>query len=41
MNDMKKFLRVEGLGEVYPSYTNAELERLVQRPSLVQDMHDV
>ena len=31
---------VEGLGEVYPSYTNAELERLVYRPSRVQDVHD-
>ena len=38
--DTKKFLRVEGLGEVYPSYTNAELERLVYRPSRVQDVHD-
>ena len=24
----------------YPSYTNAELERLVYRPSLMQDVHD-
>ena len=31
---------MEGLGEVYPSYTNAELERLVYRPSLMQDVHD-
>ena len=38
--DTKKFLQVESLGEVYPSYTNAELERLVYRPSRVQDVHN-
>ena len=29
----KQFLREEGLGSVYPSYTNSEKERYVCRPS--------
>ena len=38
--DTKKFLRKEGLGEVYPSYNNSEKDRYVCRPSREHDIHD-
>ena len=31
--DTKSFLKHEGLGEVYPSYSNSEKDRYVCRPS--------
>ena len=38
-NDTKSFLRSEGLGEVYPSYTNGEKDRFVCRPSRENGVH--
>ena len=39
-NDTKSFLRSEGLGEVYPNYTNGEKDRYVFRPSRENGMHN-
>ena len=39
-NDTKSFLRSEGLGEVYPSYTNGEKDRYVCRPSRENGVHN-
>ena len=39
-SDTKSFLRLEGLGEVYPSYTNSEKDRYVCRPSRENGVHD-
>ena len=38
--DTKSYLNSEGLGEVYPSYTNGEKERHVCRPSRENGVHD-
>ena len=38
--DTKQFLREEGIGEVYPSYSNSEKDRFVCRPSRVNGIHD-
>ena len=39
-NDTIAFLKIEGLGSVYPSMTNSEKERLVCRPSRVDGIHN-
>ena len=39
-NNTKSFLRSEGLGEVYPSYTNGEKDRYVCRPSRENGVHN-
>ena len=39
-NDNKSFLRLESLGEVYPSYSNGEKDRYVCRPSRENGMHN-
>ena len=38
--DIKAFLKVESLGEVYPSYRNGEKDRYVCRPSRQNGVHD-
>ena len=38
--DTKSFLKTDGLGEVYPSYSNGEKESYVCRPSRVDGVHD-
>ncbi len=38
--DTKQFLRQEGLGEVYPSYSNSEKDRYVCQPSRERGIHD-
>ena len=38
--DTKSYLSSEGLGEVYPSYTNGEKDRYVCRPSRENGVHD-
>ena len=38
--DTKPFLKADGLGDVYPSYSNDEKERYVCRPSDVDGVHD-
>ena len=38
--DTKSFLKLEGLGEVYPSYSNSEKDRYVCRPSRQNGVHD-
>ena len=39
-NDTKSFLKSEGLGAVYPSYSNSEKDRFVCRPSREHGIHD-
>ena len=39
-NDNKSFLRLEGLGEVYPRYSNGEKDRYVCRPSHENGVHN-
>ena len=38
--DIKAFLKVESLGEVYPTYRNGEKDRYVCRPSRQNGVHD-
>ena len=38
--DTKSFLKSEGIGEVYPSYSNGEKDRYVCRPSRQNGVHD-
>ena len=38
--DTKPFLKADGLGDVYPSYSNDEKERYVCRPSDGDGVHD-
>ena len=38
--DTKSFLKSEGIGEVYPSYSNGEKDRYVCRPSRQNVVHD-
>ncbi|MCP4263260.1 MAG: hypothetical protein GY774_37990 [Planctomycetes bacterium] len=37
---IKSFLKSEGLGEVYPSYSSSEQDRYVCRPSRENGVHD-
>ena len=39
-NDTKSFLRSEGIGVVYPSYSNGEKDRYVCRHSRENGVHD-
>ena len=39
--DTKSFLKHEGLGEVYPSYSNSDKDRYVCRPSLVSTIFSI
>ena len=38
--DTKSLLKSEGIGEVYPSYSNSEKDRHVCRPSQPNGVHD-
>ena len=39
-NDTIAFLKIEGIGSVYPSITNSEKERLVSRPLRVDGIYE-